>query len=97
VESSAKMGFVQMFPLIESFARQHFLFYLNFAHTKAKPRFSYSSENQFGGSFSFAMQNRGSIYLHFNEKANRLQDSFFRQRRGSQHISQMVEAQRSML
>lgn len=35
---------------------------LNFAHTKTKPRFSYSFENQFGGSLSFEMQNRGTLH-----------------------------------
>jgi hypothetical protein len=49
------------------------LLYLNFAHTKAKPRFSYSFENQLGGSFSFTMQNRGYNFFRviLYEPANR--------------------------
>jgi tetratricopeptide (TPR) repeat protein len=35
------------------------LLYLNFAHIKAKPRFSLLFSNPFGGGFSYKMQNRG--------------------------------------
>jgi hypothetical protein len=35
------------------------IYYLNFAHIKVKPRFSFSFWNQFGGGFSLTVQNRG--------------------------------------
>jgi hypothetical protein len=48
--------------------RQSESFYLNFAHIKAKPRFSLLFSNPFGGGFSYKMQNRGFM-LPTDEKA----------------------------